>query len=66
MPATDVYNGPQAAIPEGRTVRPHVTRPGHVTRAGHATQAGHAVHAGYRHAVHLGRPALRTADGHGL
>ena len=64
MPATDVYNGPQAAIPEGRTVRPHVTHTRHPTRAGHATQAGRAVHAGYRHAVHLGQPALRTADGH--
>jgi len=64
VPATDVYNGPQAAIPEGRTVRPHVTHTRHPTRAGHATQAGRAVHAGYRHAVHLGQPALRTADGH--
>src|SRR5215467_15987041 len=64
VPATDVYNGPQAPIPEGRTVRPHVTHTRHPTRAGHATQAGRAVHAGYRHAVHLGQPALRTADGH--
>ncbi len=55
MPATDVHRGTLAALaatPDGRRVRHHVTHPGHAT------------HLGHRHAVHLGHPALRTADGH--
>jgi low temperature requirement protein LtrA len=41
-----------AATPDGRPVRRHVTH------------TGRAVHPGHQHAVHLGQPALRTADGH--
>jgi low temperature requirement protein LtrA len=55
VPATDVHRGMPAALaptPEGRPVRHPVTHP------------GHAMHPGHRHAVHLGHPALRTADGH--
>ena len=55
MPATDVHRGTLAAVaavPEGYPVRRHVTH------------SGHAVHPGHRYAVHLGHPALLTADGH--
>ena len=55
MPATDVHRGPLAALtatPEGRPVRPS----GDALRSGCPwTPSG---------AVHLGHPALRTADGH--
>jgi low temperature requirement protein LtrA len=52
---TDVHRGTSAephVAPEGRTDRRHVPHP------------GTAIHPGQRHAVHLGHPALRTADGH--
>jgi low temperature requirement protein LtrA len=52
---TDVHRGTSAALdaaPEGRSVRNHVMHP------------GRAINPIHRHAVHLGRPALRTADGH--
>ena len=55
VPATDVHRGPLAALtatPEGRPVRRRVTH------------SAHEMHYGHRHAVHLGHPALRTADGH--
>src|SRR5580704_3758112 len=55
VPATDVHRGPLAALtatPESRPVRRRVTH------------SGYEMHHGHRHAVHLGHPALRTADGH--
>ncbi len=55
MPATDVHRGPLAALtatPEGRPVRRRVTH------------SGYEMYPGHRYAVHLGHPALRTADGH--
>jgi low temperature requirement protein LtrA len=55
VPATDVHRGPLAALtatPEDRPVRRRVTH------------SGYEMHHGHRHAVHLGHPALRTADGH--
>ncbi len=55
MSITDIQRGTSAALDaasEGGSVRNQVMRP------------GHAISPGYRHAVHLGHPALRTADGH--
>jgi low temperature requirement protein LtrA len=62
VPATDVHRGTLAALPatlaalpatpEGRPVRHPVTHP------------GRPMHHGHGHTVHLGHPALRTADGH--
>jgi len=52
MPATSVQRGTLAATLENHRVRRPVTHP------------GQPMHPGHRHAVHLGRPALRTADGH--
>src|SRR5215831_9323141 len=55
VPATDVHRGTlaaPAATPDGRPVRRHVMH------------TGHTMHPGHRHAVHLGQPTLRTADGH--
>ncbi len=55
MSITDVHSGTSAApdaAAEGRTDRHHVAN------------RGAATHLGQRHALHLGRPALRTADGH--
>jgi low temperature requirement protein LtrA len=52
---TDVHRGTSAApdvAPEGRTDRRQVALP------------VIAIHPGQRHALHLGHPALRTADGH--
>jgi low temperature requirement protein LtrA len=52
---TDVHRRTSAALdvaPEGGNDRRHATRPGTATQPGH------------RLAVHLGNPALRTADGH--
>jgi low temperature requirement protein LtrA len=51
---TDVDSPTLAALdeaPEGRTER-------------RGTPTGTAIHSGQRHALHLGHPALRTADGH--
>jgi low temperature requirement protein LtrA len=55
MPATDVHRGPPAAPPAARE--------GHPVRR-RVTHSGYKMHHGHRHAVHLGHPALRTADGH--
>src|SRR5215472_17231035 len=55
MPATGVHRGTLATLAaklEGRPVR----RP--------MAHSGQPMHPGHRHAVHLGQPALRTADGH--
>ena len=52
MPATGVHRGTLAATLENHSVRRLTTHPGRPIRPGH------------RYAVHLGRPALRTADGH--
>jgi len=55
VPTTDVHRGPLAAptaTPEARPVRRRVTH------------SGYEMHHGHRHAVHLGHPALRTANGH--
>jgi low temperature requirement protein LtrA len=55
VPATDVHRGPLAALTatlEGRPVRRRVTH------------SGYEMHHRHRHAVHLGHPALRTANGH--
>jgi low temperature requirement protein LtrA len=52
---TDVHSGTRAVLdraPEDRTDRHHDTDP------------GTALHPRQRHAVHLGNPALQTADGH--
>jgi low temperature requirement protein LtrA len=52
---TDVHRRTSAALdvaPEARINR------------GHTGHSGTAIHPDRRHAVHLGRPALRTADGH--
>jgi len=55
MPATDVHRGTPAA-----TLHP-VTHPGQSRPAAHP---GQSMHPGHRYAVHLGQPALRTANGH--
>jgi len=52
MPATGVHRGTLAAPLENHPVRRLVTH------------RGRPMHPGQRHAVHLGQPALRTADGH--
>jgi len=52
MPATGVHRGTLAAPLENHPVRRLVTH------------RGRPMHPGHRHAVHLGQPALRTADGH--
>jgi low temperature requirement protein LtrA len=55
LPATDVHPGTLAtlpATPEIRPVRHSVMHP------------GRPMHHGHDHAVHIGHPALRTADGH--
>ncbi len=55
MSVTDVHRGTPTALdaaPEGRTDRHHRVHPGTALRLRHP------------HAVHLGHPALRTADGH--
>jgi len=52
MPATGVHRGTLAAPLENHPVRRLVTH------------RGRPLHPGHRHAVHLGQPALRTADGH--
>src|SRR6516162_5894139 len=52
MPATGVHRGTLAAPLENHPVRRLVTH------------RGRPMHPGHRHAVHLGQPSLRTADGH--
>src|SRR5215467_7221276 len=55
MPATGIHRGTLATLAarlESRPVRRPVVRP------------GQPMHPGHHHAVHLGQPALRTADGH--
>jgi low temperature requirement protein LtrA len=52
MPATGVHRGTLAATLENHPARRLTTHP------------GRPVHTGHRYAVHLGRPALRTGDGH--
>lgn len=55
MLATDVHRGTLTAVTamtEGRPVRRHVTH------------FDHAMHPRHRYAVHIGHPALRTANGH--
>src|SRR5215470_488657 len=55
MPATGVHRGTLATLAarlESRPVRRPVVRP------------GQPMHPGHHHAVHLGQPALRTANGH--
>jgi low temperature requirement protein LtrA len=55
MPATDVHPGSLAA-PTATPSGPPGRRP--------VTHTGRVMHPGHWHAVHLGQPELRTADGH--
>src|SRR5262252_1563433 len=60
MPATDVHRG-TLARPAAMLGSHPVTQPGQSRPVAHP---GPPLHPGHRHAVHLGQPELRTADGH--
>ena len=60
MPATDVHCG-TLARPAAMLGSHPVTQPGQPRPVAHP---GPPLHPGHRHTVHLGQPALRTADGH--